>query len=135
MWSFDKETIKWWLTRIEVARVFLLMQKQVAKVSPDLLFDCNYSKLSSAREIALTFCLICLARAPNAKWQLLDDSVAFTAKIQYFYDRLLKFISKEHLLSAGTSSGATPARDSSSSIISSAFFLWRYALILSRDMF
>ena len=39
--------------------------------------------------------------------------------------RSIKLISSKNRLSAGTSSGASPASDSSSRAISSTFFLWR----------
>ena len=64
-------------------------------------------------------------------WRRCAVGAAFIAKIQYFCDskldllRLLKLISSKNWLLAGTSSGASPASNSSSRAISSAFFLWR----------
>jgi hypothetical protein len=55
----------------------------------------------------------------NADWHCCVVSAASTAKIQYFCDlmwnlkSLLKLVSNKNWLSAGTSSGAIPARDSS----------------------
>ncbi len=72
--------------------------------------------------------LTCLAQAPNADWHCFAVRVAFTAWIQYFCDlvwnleNLLNLISNKNQLSAGMSSGAVPARSSSSSIISSDFY-------------
>ncbi len=77
----------------------------------------------------MTLFLTLLAQAPNANWHCIAVSAAFTAKIQYFCDLMwnlessLKLIYNKNQLSAGTSSGAIPARDLSSSIISSEFLL------------
>ncbi len=114
----------------------------MAKIRPDLLLDCNYSHFCSTRDFLLTLFLTSLARAPNASWCCFAASAAVTAKIQSFYDSMwnlessLKLISNKNWLFAGTSSGAVPARDLSSSIISCDFSSWRYLLILlCRGMF
>ena len=78
-----------------------------------------------------TLSIILFARAPHANWRRCAVRAAFIAKIQYFCEstldllRSLKLISSKNRLSAGTSSGASPASNSSSRAISSTFFLWR----------
>ncbi len=84
-----------------------------------------------------TLSIILFARTPRARWCCCAVRAVFIVKIQYFCVstldllRSLKLISSKNWLSAGTSSGASPASDSSSRAISSAFFLWRYQFLLS----
>jgi hypothetical protein len=93
------------------------------KIRPDSSFDCNYSQLYLTREFSINLVSDSLAQAPNANWRCFAASAAFTAKIQYFCDSMwnlgssLKLISSKNWLSAGTSSRAIPARDSSSSML------------------
>ncbi len=84
-----------------------------------------------------TLSSILLDLAPCALWHRCAVRAAFIARFQYCCVstlellRSLKLISSRNLLSAGTSSGAILASDSSSAAISSAFFLRRYPCLLS----
>ncbi len=109
----------------------------MALVRPDLLFYCNYTHFCSAGELPVSLSSILLDLAPCALWRRCAVRAVFIARIQYCCVstfellRSLKLISSRNLLSAGTSSGAIPASDSSSAAISSAFFLRRYPCLLS----
>ena len=67
--------------------------------------------------------VILFAHAPRASWHHCVVRAACIAKIQYFCDStldllsMLKIISSKHQLSAGTSSGASPASNSSSLVM------------------
>jgi hypothetical protein len=101
------------------------------------LFYCYYTHLGSAGEFPVDLVYNSFCLHPLARWRRCVVRAAYIAKIQYFCDskldwmRLLKLISSENRLLAGTSSGASPARDSSSRAISSALLLWREPFLLS----